>query len=157
MTKIYDCHVFAHKDGRYQTTHASTGVTNSERAMLKQFFFGQTNDEQYLGSLAQEPGVIWRRVDGRYALTRVLAGKQDASRRATLQFETLLIPPEALELADNLAQLVTSKWGFSREGASSTCSVVAPRQDLHMDKVSNIVLNFRCVAMTQTSRFATSR
>lgn len=143
MTRTYDCHVFAHKDGRYQSTHASTGVTNTERTALEQFFFGQTNNEQYLASLAQEPGVIWRRVDGRFALTRVLAGKKDANGRATLRFETLVIPAEASGIVDNLAALVRSTWRFSSEGASSTFSVEARPQELHMDKVSSIVLDFR--------------
>lgn len=143
MTTSYECHVFAHKGGRYQTTHVSTGVISSERAALEQFFFGQTNDEQYLASLARDPGVIWRRVDARYALTRVLAGKKDANGRATLRFETMLIPTNTSPVADKLAELVRSTWRFSREGASLTDSVEARPEELHMDKVSSVVLHFR--------------
>jgi len=140
----FDYHIFAHKGGRYQTTDVSPTITPAEKAMLEQYFFGQSNDDAYLSSLATAPGIIWRRIEDRFALTRVLAGQRDANGRATLRFETLLIAGEAADtLASAVAPVALAKW--QRYGQQFV--VAGPRQtmtdDLHPDIVSQAALAFQ--------------
>ncbi|MEW6249767.1 MAG: hypothetical protein AB1716_03910 [Planctomycetota bacterium] len=141
MIGPFDHHVFAHKDGRYQTTGASPTVGRTHASLLEQYFFGQTNDPGYLSSLAATPGLIWRRIGDRYGLTRVLAGVPDANGRATLRFETLLIPAaSAAALLTNLAPIVRAKWQ-ERDQKMVVTGVGSPSPgELHPAVVSEALL-----------------
>lgn len=111
MAGPFDYHVFSHSGTSYESTDQSAGVSDVERSALEQFFFGQTNDEAYLSSLAAQPGVIWRRAGDRYALTRVVRGSRDPHGRATLQFQTILISSaDAPFVSTRLAQIVIAQW-----------------------------------------------
>ncbi|NLG43810.1 MAG: hypothetical protein GX547_11225 [Phycisphaerae bacterium] len=139
MIGPFPYHVFAHRDGRYQTAERSAGVTPAENALLEQFFFGQTNDPEYLASLSSEPGVIWRRCGERFLLTRVLSGGPDAHGRATLRFETLLIPADsAPSVVRVLDAVVLSRWEKSRAGATITELSASSRDTLHPEVVSSV-------------------
>lgn len=111
MAGPFDYHVFSHSGTSYESTDQSAGVNAVERSALEQFFFGQTNDEAYLSSLAAQPGVIWRRAGDRYALTRVVRGSRDSHGRATLQFQTILVSSaDAPFVGTRLAQIVVAQW-----------------------------------------------
>lgn len=141
MIGPFDYHVFAHVEGRYQTAEMSAGVTATEKGTLEQFFFGQTNDEQYLSSLAREPGVIWRRCGERFLLTRVLAGARDANNRATLRFETILVrPPQAQAVIEHLGALIVSPWETRPDGAVIARLQQPAGRKLHPDVISDAVM-----------------
>lgn len=140
MPEAYDYHVFAHKDGRYQTVGASASVSAEERRVLEQFAFGQTNDPAYLASLDQTPGVMWRRAGRRYALTRVRNGQPDSSSRATLRFESILFEHEqAGAVLSSLSQLVLGQWQ-EREGRALLTPAGRSSQSLHPALVSDAAL-----------------
>lgn len=106
-----DYHLLAHRDGRYRTCEQTPGVTTAERAALEQLFFGQSNSADYLKSLQQEPGVIWRYVGQRVALTRVRRGKPDSHGRPTLEYESIVFPPTlAQRVAGSLSRIVLARW-----------------------------------------------
>jgi cell division septum initiation protein DivIVA len=140
----FDYHVFAHKAGRYQTAEASPTISASEKAMLEQYFFGQTNDAGYLSSLATTPGIMWRRIGDRFALTRVLSGERDPDGRATLRFETLLIAPaDADRVAGAVAGVALAKWNrYGQQFVVAGSAKTAPG-DLHPDIVSQAALAFQ--------------
>jgi len=144
----FDYHVFAHTDGRYATLACSDTVTAGERLQLEQFLFGQTNDRKYLDSLQRDPGVLWRPVsNNRYALTRVREGPADASGRATLRFESIVVPiGSAGEIARDLAGIILGDWTIEAGRA-----VVQPSDELpplHSEAVGEALL-----AINNESRF----
>jgi len=140
MNSTLPYHVFAHKDGRYQTVLA-VGLSEGQAKSLEQFIFGQTNDPRYLSSLRDEPGVIWRPVEQATALTRVHQGANDPHGRATLRFETVLISAGSSPAgAQRLAEIVLGHWEASEQGASITLKSASASGPLHPDKISDVVL-----------------
>jgi hypothetical protein len=86
-------HIFASVKG-YQTQFCSADIADSENAELEIFSFGQTNDTDYIASLANHPAFLVRRLEsGRWAITRVFQGQKDEYNRATLLFHTILLYP----------------------------------------------------------------
>lgn len=148
----FEFHIFAHVSGRYQTADCSSELEAAERRALEQFFFGQTDDRSFLENLIEEPGVIWRRVGSRYALTRVLPGQRDAHDRATLTFETILVDAAvANQVALSLEQVVKSPWerlGQSIYVELTPASAHAPSSQIVSDALdaANAGNRFQCDA-----------
>lgn len=143
MSKAFAYHIFAHDGGRYRTVSA-VGISGAESKALEQFFFGQTNDESYLGSLEGEPGIIWRNLNGRGALTRVKNGQIDSNGRATLRFETILFPSsQRAKASQKLDALVLSSWEFKEEGAYLDSSNNTDSGEVHPDKISDVSMAVR--------------
>lgn len=144
MTNLFPYHLFAHQAGRYQTVQA-LGLSDRESKALEQFFFGQTNDPAYLSSLANDPGIIWRAVMGRLALTRVRQGAKDQEGRATLVFESIVLSTEqALAATLRFPELVLGNWTKSTDGVSvSAPPPSANAGDLHPEKVSELLLSIQ--------------
>lgn len=142
MSKPFAYHVFAHDGSRYRTISA-VGISELESKSLEQFFFGQTNDEDYLGSLESEPGVIWRNLNGRGALTRVRVGQNDSNGRETLRFETILFPgSQRAKASQKLDVLVLSSWEFKEEGAFLSASGESAGE-VHPEKISDVSMAVR--------------
>ena len=139
MTLSFAYHVFSHDGMRYRTTRAA-GVTRDQSAALEQFFFGQTNDPAYLASLEREPGVIWRRLETVATLTRVRPGKQDANQRATLRFETLILPRESVVTPALILGLVCGRWTYFDDRVEVTPAAQTPAK-LHPQRISDILMN----------------
>ena len=110
---------------------------------LEQFFFGQTNDAHYLRSLQAEPGVIWRRIGRRVALTRVTRGPADSNGRSTLRFTTLLEGNDRTALSRGLNGVIAAGWQLSSEGAIVTASSTSEPLPLNADGISQIALAVR--------------
>lgn len=142
MEHHFPCHVLAHHDGRYQTT-VSHGITPNETKALEQFLFGQTNNAEYLESLQSQPGIIWRRVGNRFALTRVRKGDTDPDGRSTLIFETLLDTGTHSLLVQRACETVLANWTFSKAGALVRYPSERPQLDLHPENLSEILLAVR--------------
>ena len=143
MSKAFAYHIFAHDGSRYRTISAA-GISELESKSLEQFFFGQTNDEAYLESLESEPGIIWRNLNGRGALTRVKNGQIDSNGRATLRFETILFPAsQRAKASQKLDALVLSSWEFKEEGAFLTSSNDTAAGEVHPEKISDVSMAVR--------------
>lgn len=143
MSDSYPYHVFAHEGGRYQTVK-SVGVTSAEGKILEQFFFGQTNNTDYLASLSAEPGIIWRVTDTQGALTRVRQGNNDLSGRMTLRFETILVPRAKGKAAlQDFDAVVLANWEFGANGATVVPNPSFQPSKVHPDRVSDVVMAVR--------------
>lgn len=84
-------HVFGSNQG-YRTLAASDDLTPDELAELESFVFGQTNDAEYLMSLANNPAYWSRQLSsGRRAVTRVFLGPKDDQGRQSLCFVSAIV------------------------------------------------------------------
>lgn len=110
-------HVFGSLQG-YRTLAASDDLTPAEVGELESFVFGQTNDPNYLASLADTPA-YWSRplASGRRAITRVLPGPADEQGRQSLRFVTAVLHTNdwvaALNGEDAALLRVDSIWSWN--------------------------------------------
>jgi hypothetical protein len=94
MNSAQTIHAFLHVFGSvsgYTTLGCDPGISAADRHALELLGFGQTDDPEYLASLASLPAGIGRPLpSGRYALTRCFLGPPDSAGRTTLRFVSLV-------------------------------------------------------------------
>jgi len=92
-------HVYGRSSKGYTTLRRSPGLSPRLVAELERFDWGQTADRDYLDSLHASPGVWIVPRSDRVDVTRVLQGPPDSAHRATLEFQTLLVPHDVYSRA----------------------------------------------------------
>lgn len=120
-------HVFGSVSG-YTTLGCDPGVSAADRHALELLGFGQTDDPEYLASLASLPAGIARPLpSGRYALTRCFLGPPDSAGRTTLRFVSLVFESQAWVQCVSLGvwSVLTSPavWSWTDSNSPTTARV----------------------------------
>lgn len=127
-------HVYGSITG-YQTLASSSEVTTAEIKELETLSFGQTTDYSYLESLKEHPVYLCRqmRSSNRWAITRVLKGRDDDYERVTLLFITVLISmSDWLDgIHSDVKCLLSRKklWAWEREREIPEVSIEVSHED----------------------------